>query len=483
MYNNPMGAEQLWSQGIDYLTSQNYNKAIECFDKALEIDSKYVPALIDKGIALLNLERYEDAIECYDKAIEIEPKNAYARFNKGNTLSNLKRYEDAIKYFDQALEIDPKDADTLTAKGSALYHLAKYEEALQCVDKALEIEPKLAGALIGKTVVLYHLKRYKEALQCVDKALEIEPKLARALIGKGLVYYGLTKYEEAMKYFDKALEIDPNEPNAWLDKGVIFENLGRYEEAIKCYNTFLKVKETDDDAYFYRGQSKCAAEDYTGALEDFNKVRRGQFAAAEKSTSIGQCYYELGFYEDAEKEYREAIKSNPKLVRAYYNLAVLYASENKYDRAKKQLETGYRIDRNFSVARDAIKKLEGLGQSDWYGWWFGDDSDKGKMYKDKDKKSKKKVGFKPILGMIVITSIALLMIVTIILAFMYPSNLAASVVAALTFSIAILVGVLLLPSLRRFKAAGIELEPALFAPGTIKLRASSYVMSAKSLRM
>ena len=28
--------------------------------------------------------------------------------------------------------------------------------------------------------------------------------------------------------------------------------------------------------------------------------------------SIALCYYDLGFYEDAENSYREAIKSNPK---------------------------------------------------------------------------------------------------------------------------------------------------------------------------
>ena len=32
--------------------------------------------------------------------------------------------------------------------------------------------------------------------------------------------------------------------------------------------------------------------------------------------------------------YREAIKSNPKIVRAYFHLAVLYANENKYNEAR-----------------------------------------------------------------------------------------------------------------------------------------------------
>jgi hypothetical protein len=88
---------------------------------------------------------------------------------------------------------------------------------------------------------------------------------------------------------------------------------------------------------------------------------------------------------------------------------------------------------------------------------------------------KKRFAFKPILGAIVMAFIAGIMITTVILASSYPSTLAPSVVAALTFSMAIMIGVLLLPSLKRFKAAGIELEPNPIVL-TIEMMRSLYVM-------
>jgi tetratricopeptide (TPR) repeat protein len=341
-------------------------------------------------------------------------------------------------------------------------------------------------AWFNKGNALDSLERYQEAIECFDKAIEIDAKdvFAYAWNNKGNALYDSQKYEDAIKCYDKALEVNKNLLEAQINKGNALYNLGEYKDSIKCYNKLLEVKESEDDAnddaYFYRGLSNYALEDYTEALENFNKVSDQFHFRAEKAMSIGQCNYELGFYEDAENNYREAIKSNPKLYQAYYNLAVLYASENKYDRAKRQLETCKKINRNFPDAREAIKKMEGSGQSDWYGWWFGD-SDKDKMDKGENNKSKKKISFKPVLGAMVMASIALIIILTIVLAFMYPSNLAASVVAGLTFAMAILIGVLLLPSLRRFKAAGIELEPSPFVPETIKLRPSSLVLE-KSIR-
>ena len=98
------------------------------------------------------------------------------------------------------------------------------------------------------------------------------------------------------------------------------------------------------------------------------------------------------------------------------------------------------------------------------------------MDKGENHKRKRKVAFKQVIGAIIMASIAVLTIITIILAFMYASNLAASVIAGLTFAIAIAVAILLLPSLRRFKAAGIELEPSPFVPETIKLKPSLLVL-------
>jgi hypothetical protein len=96
-------------------------------------------------------------------------------------------------------------------------------------------------------------------------------------------------------------------------------------------------------------------------------------------------------------------------------------------------------------------------------------------------KRKKEFVFKPTLGMIGMVSTALHMKLTIVLAFSYPSTLTLSVVAMLMFPLAFMFGALLLLSLRRFKGAGIELEPAPFIPETIKFGPSLDFLK-KSLR-
>jgi tetratricopeptide (TPR) repeat protein len=487
---DPKNAVILNDKGSTLLDLKEFNEAIECFDKAIEIEKrteKKLTYLFNKGLALRRLEKNNEAIECYGKAIELNPNLADAWKDVGLVLKDSRRHKEAIRCFDKAIELNPNLADAWLAKGLVLKDLKEHEEAIRCFDKAKEYydrnlneDPKDVIDWYGKGHTLTRLGKHEEAIRCFDKAIELNPNLADAWLAKGLVQTQMGKHDDAIEQFDKATELNPEAINAWNQKGKALYQLGRYEEAIECHDKVLQIKGSED-AYFLRGQSKCALRDYTGALEDFSKVSDTFPFRDEKATSMGHCYYELGFYEDAEKYYREAIKSNPKLARAYFDLAILYINENKHDRAKKQLETCLKIDRNFSEARSAINRLDSPNDLDWYHWWF-DNGHKGKNKNagredNKNNKNtiKKRLDSKRILGTAVIACIAGLIITMLILAYSYPATLAPSVVAALIFSTSILIGVLLLPSLMRFRAPNIELEPNPFVVSREIMR-SLYVM-------
>ena len=195
-----------------------------------------------KGVALGDLGRYEEEILCYDKALQIDPKFVEAWYNKGVVLGYLDRYEEAILCFDKALQIDPKYVDAWYAKGIALGYLGRYEEEIFCYDKALQTDPKYLKAWYNKGIVLGYLDRYEEAILCYDKALQIDPKFLEAWYNKGVALGYLGRHEEALLCFDKALQIDPKFVDAWYNKAVALENLGRYEEAKNCYEKAYQIK-------------------------------------------------------------------------------------------------------------------------------------------------------------------------------------------------------------------------------------------------
>ena len=64
------------NEGIDLHRSGNYEKAVQCYDRALEIDPKGADVWNNKGVALDALGRYDEAVQCYDRALEVDPKYA-----------------------------------------------------------------------------------------------------------------------------------------------------------------------------------------------------------------------------------------------------------------------------------------------------------------------------------------------------------------------------------------------------------------------
>ncbi len=55
--------------------------------------------LEQQGLALSALGRQEEAIACYDRALEIDPRFVVAWRNKGDVLSTLGRKEEAVQAY------------------------------------------------------------------------------------------------------------------------------------------------------------------------------------------------------------------------------------------------------------------------------------------------------------------------------------------------------------------------------------------------
>jgi len=100
--------EEIWKQSKQ--DPDAAQKAMECFDKAIDFDPLNYLAWSNKGLILKKLARTEDAISCYDKAIEINPKFPNAWFNKGVLMGTIGKTEEAIMCLDQVLRMKPDHA-------------------------------------------------------------------------------------------------------------------------------------------------------------------------------------------------------------------------------------------------------------------------------------------------------------------------------------------------------------------------------------
>ena len=149
-------------KGNEYYYKKEYNKAIQCYDKAIEIKPNNAEAWNNKGNTLYRSGKHNEAIHCYDKAIEIKPNNADAWYNKGNTLYRSGKHNEAIHCYDKVLAIEPNYGKAWNNKGNAYDDLGKPNEAFLCYDKALEIEPNNELFNKNRNTVLEKLRKNKQ---------------------------------------------------------------------------------------------------------------------------------------------------------------------------------------------------------------------------------------------------------------------------------------------------------------------------------
>jgi tetratricopeptide (TPR) repeat protein len=98
----------LLTEGQALLDAHEPEKALECFNTALELEPNHAEALVKKGGALEKLGKTDDAIACYDRAIEANSALTIAHLHKGGLFNRLARYDEALQCYEQALRTQEK---------------------------------------------------------------------------------------------------------------------------------------------------------------------------------------------------------------------------------------------------------------------------------------------------------------------------------------------------------------------------------------
>ena len=171
------------------------NAAKFCFDKAIEIEPKYVDAWYGKGSWCLEWRPpdLKEGIECFLEVTKLDPKHKTAWFDLANAYSKSYKNDEASKCYDKAIALSPDNLHVVYAKKADLMSgcvkqpeyfyrdveitdsdlKKKYssgKDALMCYDKALEIKPKYGYASYKKGMLLERLSRYEEALECFENS-------------------------------------------------------------------------------------------------------------------------------------------------------------------------------------------------------------------------------------------------------------------------------------------------------------------------
>lgn len=132
-----------------------YDSAIICFNQAIEIDPLDPATYTDRAKTYSYKKDYNKAIEDYNKVLELDStgKQAEAAFYYlGRTKMLIGKDEEAIKHFDKLLELVPTDYEGYFLRGTAKSNIMDIDGSIKDFDLAINYNPNYMEAYANRGV-------------------------------------------------------------------------------------------------------------------------------------------------------------------------------------------------------------------------------------------------------------------------------------------------------------------------------------------
>ena len=334
---------------------------------ALAVNPNSAVAFSNCGNALQNMEQYDAAVDSYNKAIAIIPDYPEAFYNRGNALQSLKKYEAAVDSYDKAIALKPDYAEAYSNRGNALLRLSKCAAAVDDYDRAIAIKPEFTEAYSNRSNALQILKQHEAAVGSCDKAIALKPDYAEAYSNRGNALQRLKQYEAAVDSYDKAITLKPDYAEAYSYRGNALQRLKQFEAAVDSYDKAIAINSDSAEVYSNRGNALLELNLHEAALASCNRAVAISPFCVEALYNCGNALHALKQYEDAIASYETAIVIDPDCAEAHWNQSLCYLQTGNFLLGWEKYE--WRLRKKGAVLH---------GQSFSHPLWLGQESLQGK---------------------------------------------------------------------------------------------------------
>ena len=135
----------LHKTGQEHIARKQWDKAIACFSRVLELDSKDADAW-RSAQANFALKNWETAATDFGKLTDLEAQNDVAWVSLGAALNNLGRLQEGITANSKAIALNAQQAKAWENRGWAWVRSKQWDKAVADYSEAIRLQSKNAAA-------------------------------------------------------------------------------------------------------------------------------------------------------------------------------------------------------------------------------------------------------------------------------------------------------------------------------------------------
>jgi len=162
------------------------------------------------GTVLRKVGRMREAVECFERAIELDQRYAAAWFERGSTFERGGALADAADDFRRTIELDPGNAAAHAALAANLARRGDREAAAHHAGQALQLDPVNITAHNALALIAVEEKRFTDAIALLEPIVgrgdDSEMLVStRTLLGDA--YEGAGRYDDAYRAYQDAQDL------------------------------------------------------------------------------------------------------------------------------------------------------------------------------------------------------------------------------------------------------------------------------------
>nr|XP_032814584.1 tetratricopeptide repeat protein 16 isoform X1 [Petromyzon marinus]XP_032814585.1 tetratricopeptide repeat protein 16 isoform X1 [Petromyzon marinus]XP_032814586.1 tetratricopeptide repeat protein 16 isoform X1 [Petromyzon marinus]XP_032814587.1 tetratricopeptide repeat protein 16 isoform X1 [Petromyzon marinus]XP_032814588.1 tetratricopeptide repeat protein 16 isoform X1 [Petromyzon marinus] len=381
-------ARQHYMKGLEEFNHGEYEKAVLCFTKAINLTPQQTDLYVKRAEAYLELCDFQSAILGYKQALSVSRGQApiHGRLASiycihGQGLFEHKLYLDALEAFTRATELKPSSLPIEMRCVACLAALGRYGDCLELVDRWLLAETDNADLYVLRAR-LHH--RFNNPSRCHEDAREaarlapgraeaealLESLRRRAQDARVQAVAGALRGRprEALAKISLAVESDPGAPEHRVLRAALLRQLQDFAGATEELLAGMEAAGHDPESTAQRAAQRqlliayndlavhcCRRGLFQEAVVLLNRAIRAEKGAKSLYRNRGDCFYkmdELGF---ALADYQQAYELDPgdsclreRIALVHHDLAVMDHQEKRYAEAERR-------------CTEAIRNHPGLG--------------------------------------------------------------------------------------------------------------------------
>jgi tetratricopeptide (TPR) repeat protein len=371
---SPTSEEAVTALSILYNEEGDTSRALEALNAFPEASrsSKLYAAL---GYTYEQNKAYKKAIDAYQKSVDLDHDNLDSVRGLAQNLLNDGQTEAALAQFKVIVDADPSDAQTYMRMAEIYRRTGRYDEASDCLKKASALVPESLEVKFNVAVIDQAQGKYDDAITILNSLLQktehvngqydpseqsnraiflerlgsvyreaSKPQLAidtfRRMFDLGddnairgyqeiiETYRDQKQWQQATATADEAAKKFPNDRPLQLVAASQRADMGDSAAATEQVKLMLKGTADDRDIYIALAQMYSRAKDWPQAETSINKALALSTKPEDKEYAdfvAGSIYERQKKYDLAEEAFHKVIAANPKNAQALNYLGYMLA--------------------------------------------------------------------------------------------------------------------------------------------------------------